>query len=254
MIARRMERAMNNYRMLIQYDGGRYKGWQRLVHGENTIQGKIESVLSELTGEKTELIGSSRTDAGVHAFAQIANFKTEKLLTEAEIKQYLNNYLPHDICVKEVTSVPENFHARYHAKGKTYLYKIWNQEYPNPFMRKYSMHVKNKLDINSMKKASAYFIGEHDFTAFSNAKSHKKSMVREIYFIRIEEEDGFLQIRVSGNGFLYNMVRKIVGTLIAVGLGETKAGDMPRIIASKERCRTGYLADACGLYLENVAY
>jgi tRNA pseudouridine38-40 synthase len=244
---------MNNYRMVIQYDGGRYKGWQRLGKGENTIQEKLESVLSELTGEKTEIIGSSRTDAGVHALAQIANFKTDRSLTQAEVKNYLINYLPQDICVKEVILVPENFHARYNAKGKTYLYKIWNQEYPNPFMRKYSMHVKNKLDIGSMKNAAEYFIGEHDFTAFSNAKTNKKSMVREIYAISIDENEGLIEIRVSGNGFLYNMVRKIVGTLIMVGVGEAKADHIPQIIASKERCRAG-LADACGLYLESVQY
>jgi tRNA pseudouridine38-40 synthase len=240
--------------MLIQYDGGRYKGWQRLGAGENTIQAKIESVLSELTGEKTEIIGSSRTDAGVHALAQIANFKTDKSFTEAEVKKYLNDYLPQDICIKEVTSVPENFHSRYNAMGKTYLYKIWNQEYPNPFMRKYSMYVKKKLNINSMKNASAYFFGEHDFTAFSNAKSNKKSMVREKYTIGIDEEEGFILIRVAGNGFLYNMVRRIVGTLIAVGLGEATADSIPQIIASKERHQAGGVADACGLYLESVEY
>ena len=245
---------MNNYKMLIQYDGGRYKGWQRLGAGENTIQAKIESVLSELTGEKIEIIGSSRTDAGVHALAQIANFKTDKSITEAEVKKYLNDYLPQDICIKEVTSVPENFHSRYNAVGKTYLYKIWNQEYTNPFMRKYSMYVKKKLDINSMKNASTYFLGEHDFTAFSNAKTNKKSMVREIYTIGIDEEEGFILIRVAGNGFLYNMVRRIVATLIAIGLGEATADSIPRIITSKERHQAGGVAVACGLYLESVEY
>jgi tRNA pseudouridine38-40 synthase len=250
--ARRSE--LNNYKMLIQYDGGRYKGWQRLGKGENTIQEKIESVLSEFIGEKIEIVGSSRTDAGVHALAQTAHFKTNQFYAEAELKHYLNYYLPQDICLKEVTLVSEDFHARYHAKGKTYLYKIWNQEEQNPFMRKYSMHVKKKLDINRMKNAAEYFIGEHDFTAFSNAKSKKKSKVRKIYSIDIDEHEGFIQIRVAGNGFLYNMVRKIVGTLIAVGLEETNADQVPRMIASKERCQTGYLAEACGLYLENIEY
>ena len=121
-------------------------------------------------------------------------------------------------------------------------------------MRKYSMHVKNKLDITSMRNASEYFIGEHDFTAFSNAKTNKKSLVRDIYSISMNENEGLIEIRVAGNGFLYNMVRKIVGTLIAVGLGEAKADIIPQIIASKERCQAGYIADACGLYLENVEY
>lgn len=245
---------MNNYRLVIQYDGGRYKGWQRLGNGENTIQGKIENVLSELVGRKIEIVGCSRTDAGVHALAQIANFKISENLTESEIKSYLNRYLPQDISIREVMLVPESFHARYNAKGKIYLYKIWNEEYSNPFMRKYSMHVEKKLNIARMEQASQYFIGEHDFTAFSNAKSKKKSMMREIYSIDIEQNAGFIQIRVRGNGFLYNMVRKIVGTLIEVGLGEIDAENTPRIINSKERNQAGCIADACGLYLEKVDF
>ena len=245
---------MYNYRLLIQYDGGRYKGWQRLGKGENTIQEKIESVLSELTGKDTEIIGSSRTDAGVHALAQVANFKSVKRFAEAEVQKYLIDFLPHDISVIDVTLVPENFHARYNAKGKTYLYRIWNQEYPNPFMRKYSMHVKNKLDMSSMKKAAEYFIGEHDFTAFSNAKTNKKSMIRTLDAVSVQENDGFIDIRVSGDGFLYNMVRKIAGTLIAVGSGETQAESIPQMILSKERSQVTHLADACGLFLESIEF
>lgn len=245
---------MNNYRLTIQYDGGRYKGWQRLGNSENTIQGKIENVLSEMAGKRIEIIGCSRTDAGVHAFAQIANFKISEHLTEAEVKNYLNKYLPQDISITDVKLVSENFHARYNAKDKTYLYKIWNEKYSNPFMRKYSMHVEKKLKISEMKKAATYFIGEHDFTAFSNAKSKKKSMVREIYSIKIEKNDRFIQIKISGKGFLHNMARRIVGTLIQVGLGEVAAENIPMIIASKERQRAGYIADACGLYLEKIRF
>lgn len=245
---------MKNYKLIIQYDGGRYKGWQRLGKDENTIQGKIEKVLSELVGEKIEIIGCSRTDAGVHAFNQIANFKTDKNLTEAEVKKYLNRYLPQDISIREVRSVPEKFHARYNAKEKTYLYKIWNEEYTNPFMRKYSMHVDKKLNITRMKKACEYFIGKHDFTTFSNAKSKKKSMVREIYSIDIGENDGFIEIRVRGNGFLHNMVRKIVGTLLEVGLGEIDAEIISKIIDSKKRNQVSYIADARGLYLEKIEF
>ncbi|MFE4813096.1 tRNA pseudouridine(38-40) synthase TruA [Peribacillus simplex] len=245
---------MNNYKLTIQYDGGRYKGWQRLGNSDDTIQGKIENVLTEMIGEKIEIIGCSRTDAGVHALAQIANFKIGANLTEAEIMNYLNRYLPRDISIVEVRLVPERFHARYNAKDKTYLYKIWNEQYTNPFMRKYSMHVEKKLDITRMKKACQHFIGEHDFTAFSNAKSKKKSMVREIYSIDIEENAGFIQITVRGDGFLYNMVRKIVGTLIEVGLGEIDAGNIPSILESKERIQTGRMAEAGGLYLVKVDF
>ena len=245
---------MNNYKLTIQYDGGRYKGWQRLGNSENTIQGKIENVLTELAGENIEIIGCSRTDAGVHALAQIANFKIGGDLTESEVMNYLNRYLPQDISIVEVILVPERFHARYNAKDKTYLYKIWNEQYTNPFMRKYSMHVEEKLNIARMKRACQYFIGKHDFTAFSNAKSKKKSMVREIYSIDIEENAGFIEIRVRGNGFLYNMVRKIVGTLIEVGLDEIDAEHIPSILDSKERIQTGRMAYAEGLYLEKVDF
>ncbi|MBO9131000.1 tRNA pseudouridine(38-40) synthase TruA [Bacillus sp. 165] len=245
---------MYNYKLTIQYDGGRYKGWQRLGNGENTIQGKIENVLSEMLGGKIEIIGCSRTDAGVHALAQIANVKIEENLSESEIKDYLNRYLPQDISVIEVVSVPERFHARYNSKTKTYLYKVWNEEYTNPFMRKYSMHVQQKLDIEKMKSASQYFIGEHDFTAFSNAKSKKKSMVREIYSIDIEKNGGFIQIRVKGNGFLHNMVRKIVGMLIEVGAGNIEDENIKGILESKERNQVSALADASGLYLEKIDF
>jgi tRNA pseudouridine38-40 synthase len=244
---------MNNYKLTIQYDGGRYKGWQRLGNGENTIQGKIENVLSEMVGRKIEIIGSSRTDAGVHALAQIANVKISEQVTESEMKNYLNRYLPQDISVTDVSLVPDRFHARYNAKDKTYLYKIWNEKYTNPFMRKYSMHVEEKLDVEKMKIGSQFFIGEHDFTAFSNAKAKKKSMVRRIDSIDFKEVDGFIEIRIRGNGFLYNMVRKMVGTLLKVGLNELDAEQIPGIIESKKRDQAGF-ADAMGLYLERIEF
>lgn len=243
-----------NYQLTIQYDGGRYKGWQRLGTTENTIQGKLEHVLSELEEETVEIIGSSRTDAGVHAIAQIANVKLKKVLTESEIKNYLNRNLPRDISICDVRRVPERFHARYQAKGKTYLYKIWNRDYSHPFMRKYSMHIEKTLDCDRMNEACRFFLGEHDFTAYSNAKSKKKTSVRRIHSITIEETDGLIQIRVSGDGFLYNMVRKIIGTLIEVGLNEMDAEKIPSILIAKERIQTGRMADACGLYLEKIDF
>lgn len=245
---------MYNYRLTIQYDGSRYKGWQRLGGGEDTIQEKLEQVLTKLVGHEVELIGCSRTDAGVHALAQTANFKTEKELEPHQLRSYLSHYLPKDICVTEVTVAPWNFHARYQAKDKTYLYKIWNLEYGNPFMRKYCMQIQDKLDLEAMKKAADYFIGEHDFTAFSNAKSKKKSMVRELYEISFEERGAFVHIRLRGNGFLYNMARWIVGTLIDIGLGKLQADEVPRMLFEKDRSKTGNLAEACGLYLESITY
>lgn len=245
---------MYNYKLTIQYDGGRYKGWQRLGDGENTIQGKLEKVLSELAGYELEVTGCSRTDAGVHALAQVANCKLKEYIPEDKIRDYLNRYLPQDISVTEVESVNDDFHARYKAKEKTYLYKIWNREYGNPFMRRYSMQVKEKLDLAKMEAAGRYFLGAHDFSAFSNAKSKKKSMVREIYSIDIAEEDGFINIRIKGDGFLYNMVRWIVGALIEAGLGKLEPESIPAIFEAGERGQAGNLADAFGLYLEKINY
>ncbi len=245
---------MNNYKLTIQYDGNRYKGWQRLGDSDSTIQGKIEKAISVLIGEQIEIIGSSRTDAGVHALQQVANFKTVQELTTERIMSFLNHYLPPDISVIQVEQVDERFHARFHATEKTYLYKIWNREYSQPFLRKYSMHVVKPLDIEKMKQAAAHFIGEHDFTAYANAKSKKKDSVRTIHQLELSEQDGMIELRVTGNGFLYNMVRKMVGTLIAVGLGEKQPNDVPGFIQSKDRSQTGGMADAEGLYLEEIRF
>lgn len=245
---------MNNYKLNIQYDGNRYKGWQRLGDDSQTVQGKIENVLKELLGRKVEIIGCSRTDAGVHALDQVANFQIRESYDPLELKQYLNRYLPDDICITAVTPVLNQFHARYNAGPKTYLYKIWNKDHVDPFIRKYSLHITGKLDLEQMTIASNYFIGEHDFTAFTNAKSKKKSMVREIYSIEMKELEGLIEIRISGNGFLHNMVRKIVGTLIEVGLGNLHHEEVPRIIETKKRNLTGPTADSHGLFLENIQY
>lgn len=245
---------MTNFKITMQYDGGRYKGWQRLGQGENTIQEKIEKVLSELVGKTIEVIGASRSEAGVHALAYVANFKTSANLTDSDIKDYLHKYLPQDISITEVTSVAESFHARYHAKTKTYLYKIWNEEYTNPFMRKYSMHIAQKLNISNMKTACQYFIGEHDITVFANAKSKKKSMVRKIDGVTLEERHGFIYVRVRSNELLDHMVRKIVGTLIQVGLGEIHANYIPKIMVSKEENPVPFTADVEGLYVEKIDY
>ena len=245
---------MPNYKLIIQYDGGRYKGWQKLGNEENTIQGKLERVLAELVGEDTDIIGCSRTDAGVHALGQIANFSTGRHFSEAEVMEYFNRYLPIDISVIAVNIASDRFHARYNAISKTYLYRIWNKKYSNPFMRKYSMHIDKELSIANMINAGSYFLGEHNFPAFSNAKSKKKSMVRRINTIDIQKNEGFIDIRISGDGFLYNMVRKIVGTLIEVGLGEIEASIIPSIIDSGVRKDTGRMAEPWGLYLEKIEY
>ncbi len=245
---------MYNYKLTLQYDGGRYKGWQKLGDHENTIQETLSRVLSEFAGEETEVIGCSRTDAGVHALGQVANVKLKRRVQPRILMEYLNQHLPQDIGVTEVISVPESFHARYLAKRKTYLYQIWNREHPNPFRRKYSMHVVQSLEIEAMREAAVHFIGEHDFTAFSNAKSEKKSMVRTIYSIELRSEEGMLFLRICGDGFLYNMVRKMVGVLIEIGLGKLPAGTVPELLTAGDRSRINVLAEACGLFLEKIEY
>ncbi len=238
--------------MKIQYDGSRYNGWQRLGNTDNTIQGKIEAVLSKLFETEIEIVGSGRTDAGVHALAQVANFKAKTKIDDREIEKYLNRFLPQDISITEIRSVNERYHARYNVAGKTYLYKIWNAPHPQPFMRKYSLHIEQPLDVNEMKKAADHFLGEHDFTSFSNAKSQKKSNVRTVDSIEWDMVDGMIHIRVTGEGFLYNMVRKMVGTMIEVGLGRVKADDVADFLAAKERSLVRHMAEARGLYLEKV--
>jgi len=245
---------MNNYKLVIQYDGGRYRGWQRLGNSDNTIQGKIEQVLSEMIRHHVEINGCSRTDTGVHALMQVANFKTVESLEPQEIEQYLNRYLPDDISIVDVASVDCDFHARLLAREKTYLYQIWNKEHPNPFLRKYSMHVKQHLDVGQMRLAAEFLLGKHDFTAFSNAKSKTKSMVRELYAANIEDDAGLVCIRIRGNGFLHNMVRKITGLLIDVGLHEKTVDCVLSILESKQRNLVDSMAEACGLFLDKIEY
>jgi tRNA pseudouridine38-40 synthase len=199
-------------------------------------------------------MGSTRTDAGVIALHQVANVKLKNDPSPSEVKEYLNRYLPEDIGVIEVEEVQERFHARFNARYKTYLYKIWNRKHPNPFMRKYSMHIPEDLNVEAMKKASRHFIGTHDFTAFSNVRSKTKSFVRTVEAVTVEEKDGFIDIRITGDGFLHNMVRKIVGCLVQTGKGLLPEEEIPSIIESKDRSRVLFMAEAKGLFLESVVF
>jgi len=247
---------MRNIKLTIEYDGSRYDGWQRLGKnsGQTTIQGKIEEVLHKMTGEDIELTGSGRTDAGVHAYAQVANFHTETKMKCYEIKHYLNRYLPRDIAVFHVADVDERFHSRLNVKSKKYVYRIAIGEVPSVFDRKYTYYCFDRLDVAAMKKAASYLTGRHDFKAFSSIKKTNKSTVREIYSIDISNNGKEIQITVHGNGFLYNMVRIIAGTLIEVGKGERRPEDMKRILESKDREQAGATAAAQGLFLMEVEY
>lgn len=245
---------MRNIKLTIQYDGSRYKGFQRLKDNDNTIQGKIEDVLTRMTEEKIEIIGSGRTDMGVHAYKQVANFKTNSNLSVEKMNDYLYKYLPEDIVIKDICEVDGRFHARYNAKGKVYLYKINNTKHHDVFLRKYTTHVEKPLDIEAMKEASKYLIGEHDFTSFASSKSKKKSNVREIYSITINKNKEVIDIFVEGNGFLYNMVRIIVGALIDVGLHRKSPEDIKEMLERKDRSQASDTAPAKGLYLYSVKY
>jgi tRNA pseudouridine38-40 synthase len=245
---------MRNIKMTIRYDGSRYKGFQRLKDNDMTIQGKIEDVLSKMTNEKIEIIGSGRTDMGVHAYGQVANFKTNSSLSLEKMQSYLYEYLPEDIVITKLEEVDERFHSRYNAKSKVYLYKIYNNKFHDPFLRRYTTHIPKKLDIELMKEASKYFIGEHDFTSFASSKSKKKSNVRTIHSINIKEENGLIEIYFEGNGFLYNMVRIMTGALIDVGNKKISPSDIKVMLENKDRTKSSDTAAAKGLYLYKVSY
>ncbi|MGV8979934.1 tRNA pseudouridine(38-40) synthase TruA [Clostridium sp.] len=245
---------MRNIKIVIEYDGTKYKGWQRLGDSDNTIQHKIETVLSKMAGENIEITASGRTDAGVHATNQVANFRTECSMSDHKMRSYCYEYLPEDIVVKSVQEMDLNFHARYNAKVKKYVYNICNNREHNVFNRKYEYHIPQSLNIDNMIKASEILIGEHDFQSFTTLKTKKKSTVRNIYTINIVKEDGNIEISVQGNGFMKNMVRIIVGTLVEVGLGEKTVADINDILDKKERKYAGHIAPAKGLFLEEVNY
>ena len=245
---------MRNIKLLIAYDGSRYNGWQRQENTENTIQGKLETLLSKMTGEMVEIHGSGRTDAGVHAKGQVANFHTDTKMTIEEIKEYMNEYLPMDIAVLEAKDAAERFHSRLNVKRKTYCYHIWNSQVPNVFARKYSYQVPEPLDLEAMKKAAFYLLGTHDFKSFCARKKMKKSTVRMIESIDFQKEGDMIQITYRGNGFLYNMVRILTGTLIEVGKGERQPEEMKEILESQDRAKAGFTAPAQGLFMERVAY
>lgn len=251
-----MEEAEKNYKMTIQYDGSRYKGWQSQKHTDVTIQGKISEVLTKMTGSGSpvEVHGSGRTDAGVHARCQTASVRIAGHFSAGEIMDYLNHYLPEDIGVTEVAQAPLRFHARLNAVKKTYVYRIWNSSVPNVFERKWMYAIAQRLDTESMLKAAEYLTGTHDFAAFCAAKQKKKSTVRTIYEIKVERQGDEVRIEVTGNGFLYHMVRIIAGTLVETGLGKRSPGDMTGLLESRTRENAGVTMPSKGLTLWQVWY
>lgn len=250
----RRKMIMRNIKITIEYDGKRYLGWQRLGDSDKTIQGRIEAVLTQITGGKIEIIGSGRTDAGTHARGQVANFKTDSSLTSDKLLNQLNHYLPWDIIVKKVEEVPERFHARYNATGKQYSYYVWNNPIPSAFERYYSHHISQKLDITKMNSACRMLEGTHDFLGFSSLKKSKKTTVRTITAITITSEGDLLQFKFEGEGFLYNMVRIMMGTILEIGAGTLEANIIDDVFMSKTRKNAGMTVPAQGLFLDCVEY
>lgn len=253
MRATRLSADMRNIRLDICYDGTRYKGWQRLPKVDNTIQGKIEQTLSRILGEPVEISGSGRTDAGAHAEHQIANFHCESEMRCEEILSNLRRYLPEDIGIHSCQEAAPRFHARLNCVGKTYRYRIWNSEQPCVFQRRYVYALEDALDVAAMERAAQLLLGEHDFSAFCANKKMKKSTVRRVDAIDIQRCGNELVLTFTGNGFLYNMVRIMVGTLIEVGRGEREAESIPDLFG-KKRENAGYLVPAQGLCLTEVEY
>ena len=240
--------------MIVQYEGTRYQGWQRQKSTDNTIQGKLEAVISKMTGAETEVHGSGRTDAGVHARGQVANFQADTELSPSEMLCYINSYLPEDIAVISLEEVPPRFHSRLNAREKIYCYRVLNSAIPHIFDRRYVYELAEKLDAEAMRCAAAFFIGEHDFKSFTSLKRGKKSTVRCIREIRIEEEEDEIRFTYRGDGFLYHMVRIMTGTLLEVGMGKRRPEEMQEILQAKDREKAGFLVPGKGLTLLEVRY
>ena len=245
---------MQNYRLTLCYDGTRYNGWQRQGNTPDTIQGKLETLLSRLLDQPVEVAGSGRTDAGVHAAMQVASFRAETDWSPEELLSAVRRYLPEDIGAISLETAEPRFHARLSCTGKTYCYRIWNSDIPCVFQRRYVTVLPEPLDCMAMERAAGYFLGTHDFRTFCGNKHMKKSTIRTIDTIRITQDGPELQLRYHGDGFLYHMVRILTGTLLEVGQGRREMDSIPELLACGDRSQAGFLAPAQGLWLESVEY
>ncbi|NFT06437.1 MULTISPECIES: tRNA pseudouridine(38-40) synthase TruA [Clostridium] len=244
---------MRNIKLIIEFDGTNFCGWQRQIK-DRTVQGCLEKAILKITGEKSLTNGSSRTDGGVHAKAMVANFITNSSIPGEKFREALNTKLPDDIAVIKSEEVDMDFHARYSSKGKMYSYTIVNRYEKLSFGKQYVHHVRKELNVEDMKKACECFIGKHDFKAFMSPGSSAKTTVRTIQEFYIEKNENVIKIFISADGFLYNMVRIIVGTLINIGTGKTKLEDVDNIINDGIRKRSGMCVPPNGLVLEKVFY
>lgn len=244
---------MRNLRLDICYDGTRYLGWQRLNGHGNTIQGKLETTLSRILDEKIEISGSGRTDAGVHAVGQVANFHTSSDMPCDTLLEELRRYLPEDIGIYSCKEVSDRFHARLNARRKTYLYRIWNSAEPCVLQRRFVHVLPQQLDLDRMRQAAGQFLGEHDFSAFCSNARYQKSTIRRIDQLTVSREGDVVCIRATGDGFLYNMVRILAGTLVEVGLGQREPDSIAALFGAK-REDAGVTLPGKGLFLVEVEY
>ncbi len=245
---------MRNIKLTIEYDGSRYQGWTRPGKDTlgNTVSAKITDVLQKMTGESlTEFNYGCRTEAGVHAFAQVVNFRTTTDMDTQDIKHYLNRYLPMDIAITDVCEVPERFHAQLNALSKTYVYRMTITDVPSVFDRKHTFHCFKVPDKTAMQQAALMLIGKHDFECFSDGKK-SKSTIREIYTIDIYGNEEEMQILIHANDFLHNMARTIIGTLLDIGFGLRKKEDIEEIFAGTKTASPA--CDPKGLYLQEIEY
>lgn len=245
-----------NYKFKIMYDGSRYYGWEHQPNTDLTIQGKIETVLTKMTNSDkiVEVIGCGRTDAGVHAKAMIANAFLDTHMSDTEIMNYMNRYLPDDIAILEVKKAADRFHSRYNAVGKTYCYTCYYSPIKPVFDRKYVYVLDSLPDVNKMKEAAEFLMGEHDFASFCSNPKMKKSTVRIVDMINIEKKGPYIYLTFHGSGFLQHMVRILTGTLLEIGYGKKKINDIPEIISAKNRSLAGFTAPASGLCMMQVDY
>ncbi len=244
---------MKRIKLTVAYDGTNYCGWQIQKNGI-TVEEVLNKTLSRFFNEDITVIGASRTDSGVHALSNVAVFDAEVTMPPDKIAYAINNLLPDDIRIQKSEEVPLDFHPRYCDTRKTYEYKIYNAQFPDPLMRLYSHFVYFHLDEEKMQQAAYYLVGEHDFKSFCTPKDDVENTVRTIYFIKVVREGNLVRVLINGNGFLYNMVRIIVGSLLKVGMGMIPPEEIKNILEAKDRTKAGHKAPACGLTLVDIEY
>jgi len=251
-----MEQITRRYKLIIEYDGGNYCGFQKQFNiPQNSIEQALETAIFNLSGQEVKIFASGRTDAGVHALGQVVHFDLNKEFDPYKIVMALNNYLrDENVVVLNCEEVDENFHARFHAKMRHYRYVIINRRAPLSLQKNHAWHVSRELDVEAMQESAQFLIGEHDFSSFRDAECQGKTAIRTISRIEITKKNEEIFIEVSAQSFLHHMVRNIVGTLVMVGSGKIAATEMKKILEAKDRTKSGVNAPACGLYFLKVDY